>query len=397
MAGRRIVRRGLCVVVALVLLAAVPVGAEDNNPGGGGLSACKIDYNPDGVEVPSGGVWTFPPGYPVPGTGGTTGGTYMCINGQWILIIPIMGPNGPILMAGLPNVASDLDPAELTVDEGSIATMTGTWSYDSDLTVEFSASMGTVTKTEYTPQLGAWSWSYDTTDGPATSTVSIFAKAGNLIRQFDFPLTVENVAPTVTSVTPDRSTALVGETVSFAAAASDPSADDTTAGFTFAFDGIDAASPYSVVLSECGATTVDVTATDRDGGMSDIVTSEPVTAIAGTFAAPLEAGAYNLVRAGQVVPVRVSLGCSGAQAVDLAPTISLVSGDIDPATSSGDDAQAVAGTLEAPDSGGVMQLAGNSYLYNLRVPKAPVGSTFTIKVEPFADGGATLYAVLQLR
>ncbi len=90
------------------------------------------------------------------------------------------------------------DNAAVTVNEGTTAINTGTWS-DANLgdTVTLSASVGTVTKSG-TNASGTWSWSYTPTDGPAgPTTVTITANDGTTSSSTTFSLTVNNVAPTI--------------------------------------------------------------------------------------------------------------------------------------------------------------------------------------------------------
>ncbi len=90
------------------------------------------------------------------------------------------------------------DNAAVTVNEGTTASNTGTWS-DANLgdTVTLSASIGTVSKLG-TNTGGTWSWSYTPTDGPAgPTTVTVTASDGTTSSSTTFSLTVNNVAPTI--------------------------------------------------------------------------------------------------------------------------------------------------------------------------------------------------------
>ena len=150
-------------------------------------------------------------------------------------------------------------------------------------------------------------------------------------------------------------------------------------------------------FSECGSATVTATATDKDGGTSAAATSAAVDVVEAAFEAPLTGEGYNLVRASQVVPVRLQIGCGAAAAAGLSPSIQLLSGDVDPTTDADDPAKLIPTTDASADTGTVMRSAGGSYVYNLRVPKAPSGSLFTVRIRPFAGSTSAVYAVLQLR
>jgi subtilisin family serine protease len=113
--------------------------------------------------------------------------------------------------------------ATVTVNEGSTATNTGTFSDPEGGPVTLAASVGTVTPTG----AGTWSWSYGTNDGPTQSqTVTITgtddkAETGTAT----FALTVDNVAPSVTA--PANVTIVEGQTVNATATFSDPGWADT--------------------------------------------------------------------------------------------------------------------------------------------------------------------------
>lgn len=376
------------VLGAVGLVATVPAAAQDNAP-----SEPKGCGTYGGESFPSGMVIFRPPGYPpLPDSTGQAG-YYMCVDGQWILVGPVMGPGGVIYMEGGPSVTVDASTVE--VDEGGTATNSGMFFYDGEGDVTFDASLGTVTSGDD----GTWSWSYSPTDGPSQSqsvlvTATAGAKAGGVL----FDLTVNNVAPEVVSVTPSRTTAVVGQPVTFVGSASDASMEDASAGFTWAFDEVEVlGDSFTTSFSECGRHVVTATARDKDAGTSAAVTSPAVSVLEAGFAAPLLAGSYNLVQAGQVVPVRVEVGCKGVKTTGLAPSIQLLSGNVDPETAGG--AAELVATTDAPgaDTGNIMRAAGGGYIYNLRVPKAPAGSVFTVRVNAFGEGGGAVYVALKIR
>jgi len=124
-----------------------------------------------------------------------------------------------------------VDQATVTVDEGDLATNTGTYSDPDGDPVSLSASVG-----EVTAGAGTWSWSFQTTDGPAQSQeVTITAddgKGGTGSKSFQ--LIVNNVPPvatfTATSPIDEGSSSTLAFTNAF-----DPSTADTQAGFHYAF------------------------------------------------------------------------------------------------------------------------------------------------------------------
>jgi hypothetical protein len=125
------------------------------------------------------------------------------------------------------------DNASVTVNEGQTAANNGTVSDSDGDPVTLTASIGSVINNND----GTWSWTFGTSDGPdQTQTVTITADDGNgSTAQTTFSLTVNNLAPTASLGNNGPIAESGSATVSFSGA-SDPSSDDTTAGFHYAFD-----------------------------------------------------------------------------------------------------------------------------------------------------------------
>jgi hypothetical protein len=373
------------------LFPVTPTVAEDNPPAPQ-PKGCAVSWG--GPEVPTGTVVPFPPGTSPPGGTSTAGGGYMCVNGQWILVIPTIGAGGPIFMEGAPVLTVDDDA--VTVAEGTEAGNSGIVTYAGDGTVVLSASVGTVIDHGDS----TWSWTHAPTDGPAQSqTVSIFSSAKEKVSEVRFTLTVDNVAPTVTAVIPDRPSTLVDQAVTFAGTATDPSPEDEAAGLAWTFDATPTSTgTYTTSFTDCGPHTISATAADKDGGASSVVTSASVAVVEARFSAPVSARALNAVQPGQVVPIRVEIGCGGVPAGGLSPSIQLLSGEVDPLTDIGDPTQTIAsGDATGADATNVMREVGDSYQYNLRVPSAVANSLFTVRVTPFEGSSAAIFAVLKIR
>jgi hypothetical protein len=211
------------------------------------------------------------------------------------------------------------------------------------------------------------------------------------------------VPPTVTSLTPNVSQVLVGYPVTFAGAATDPSNADTSAGFNWRFNGgawgAAGANTFTTTFTSCGANTVTAQAKDKDGGVSNTLTSSSVSSFSGRFLPPLTEGIYNAVQKGQVVPVKINVSCNGANLAGLVPKIQLLSGEIDPATDPGDSTLNVTtASVSNADTAGQMRPIDGGYIYNLAVPSASAGTQFTIRVQPFGTAaGGSMYIVLKIR
>ena len=115
-------------------------------------------------------------------------------------------------------------------------------------------------------------------DGIFRVTLTLTDNAGTSVTD-DATVTVVNASPVVVFVGPSSS--LVGESVSFAFTATDPSRVDQATGFTYAIDWngdgtvdktVSGPSPLTVehAFDDPGLTTVTVTATDKDGGRSGL-------------------------------------------------------------------------------------------------------------------------------
>ncbi len=186
-----------------------------------------------------------------------------------------------------PTVTSN---GNVTVDEGATATNSGTWSDPGDDVVVVSASIGTVTQNAD----GTWSWNFDTTDGPDDSqTVTVTASdddGGET--QTSFELCVNNVAPTIASVSStnaDVENASGDGTVSVSGSFSDPGLDTHTVTVNW---GDGTSEDVSVDQSadsfmgehnyaSGGIFTITVTVTDSDGAVSNTETTSAVVKGAG--------------------------------------------------------------------------------------------------------------------
>jgi endonuclease/exonuclease/phosphatase family metal-dependent hydrolase len=239
-------------------------------------------------------------------------------------------------------------------------------------------------------------------DGPASATVRVrVTDEGGLSDVAEATVEITNVAPTVTSLTVVPTQTFTGENVTFTGAATDPSGPDTAAGFTWSFDtgsGFGAFGGNSVVTSfaSCGTYSVAAKARDKDGGVSEPFSAAPVQVYGGSILAPLNADEVNLVRAGQVVPVKITVGCDGFLG-GLHPLISVRAGDYDPNVDPGDPSYEVGENAGSADANGVMREVGEQYLYNLVVPAGPPGSFFTVLIRPFGGTSPALHALLRIR
>ncbi|HSB39036.1 MAG TPA: Ig-like domain-containing protein, partial [Gaiellaceae bacterium] len=311
--------------------------------------------------------------------------------------------------------ASDHDPsvARLVLNDPPSASAGGPYSVDEGSTITLTASG---TDPEGGPVSYAWDLDDDGTfetpgqtvsfspdDGPSAPVVRLRVTDDvGLSSTAQATVTVANVAPAVTALTPSPANGLVGQDVTFTGTATDPSTADTAAGFSWAFDtgggfGAFGANGFLASFSPCGTYTVDAKASDKDGGESAPFTSTPVHVYDGDVLPPLMAGAINLVQRGQVVPVKITIGCNGFLS-GLHPAISIRAGDYDPTVDPSDPSYVVPDTSSAADTSGVMREGDGQYLYNLGVPSnGSAGQLYTVLVRPFGGTTPTLYTALKIR
>jgi ELWxxDGT repeat protein len=174
-----------------------------------------------------------------------------------------------------PSVAADGNP--VTVEEGLMATNTGTYSDPGEDTVTVTASVGTIVDNSD----GTWTWSFQTTDGPDESQlVTIRATDSDTAwTETTFQLTVNNVAPTIDTITGPDGPVSVGTAVSITVDFTDPGADEHAVVWAWG-DGTDDTkyltdgcrrSSYSHQYEAAGVYTVTVTVTDDDGDSDESV------------------------------------------------------------------------------------------------------------------------------
>lgn len=240
-------------------------------------------------------------------------------------------------------------------------------------------------------------------DGPSSPTVKVrVTDDGGASDVAQATVNVGNLAPTIASLDASPLNALVDQPVTFTGSATDPSAVDQAAGFTWSFDtgsgfGSFGASPFTTSFSACGTYTVSAKAQDKDGGVSEPAAAPAVHVYGANLIPPLQAGAYNVVQRGRVVPVKITVGCGGFLS-GLRPAISLRAGDFDPTVDPGDPSYVVPDSNSTADTSGVMREGDGQYIYNLAVPSdAASGQLYTVLVRPFGGSAPALYAVLKIK
>ncbi len=176
---------------------------------------------------------------------------------------------GAVEMENAPPVLTS-DQASVTVNEGQTAANSGTVNDPEGDTVTLSASVGTVVNNGD----GTWSWSFLTSDGPTQSqTVTITGDDGQGgTGTTSFALVVDNVAPTITSVS-NNGPIIVGGSATITVTATDPAGANDPLAYSFDCDnngvfeiGPQAGNSAACTFATTGSKTVNVRVTDGDGG-----------------------------------------------------------------------------------------------------------------------------------
>jgi hypothetical protein len=161
--------------------------------------------------------------------------------------------------------------ATVTVNEGSEATNSGTFSDSDGDQVGITASIGTVTINNST-----WHWQYPATDGPALNQqVTLIAdddRGGSAT--LSFILNVNNVAPLITSIS-NNGPIYEGSSVTVTVNASDPAGANDPLKYKFDCDGDgsyeigpQASNTAHCVFANSGIIQVNTLVTDGDGGQA---------------------------------------------------------------------------------------------------------------------------------
>jgi hypothetical protein len=239
-----------------------------------------------------------------------------------------------------------------------------------------------------------WSWTYlPSDDGNGSVTVTASDGLGGTATD-TFTWSAANAAPSIVSLTPDATKVLAGSDVTWTAVATDPGSADT---FTWWFDGGGGfggglTTTYVRSYDACGTYALHARIADDDGGSAQATSDATVTVVRAAALSPVDPSGVTAVNTGQVLPVKVSVGC-GAFQNDLEPTIELLfHGETYPAD-----------TASSADRPGVMRANQGQYQYNLRVPRSlgggelTKGDLLTVRVRPFGPDGGALRIVLQIR
>lgn len=188
----------------------------------------------------SGGIDAYSGGQGYIG-GGTTWGTDSKFGADFTFKTWVIG-GASVNQA--PVVAAD--NATVTVNEGTAAANTGSYSDPDSDTVTITASAGTITQTG--TSAGSWSWTQPASDEPSNQAVTIKADDGHgLNATVNFAAATKGVAPTasISRATAGLSPTALSTSTSFSSSegiavnlngtASSPSAEDTAAGFTYSW------------------------------------------------------------------------------------------------------------------------------------------------------------------
>ena len=287
-------------------------------------------------------------------------------------------------------VVGDAAP-DVSGDEGDTLTATGSFT-DPDGDPMSIGRTGAGHVTDHHD--GTWSWSFTPNDdGDGSVKVTASDGFGGTVTD-TFMWSSANVAPSIVSLVPDATKVLSGADVTWTAVATDPGTADT---FTWWFDGGGGfagglRTTYTRSYDDCGTYALHARIEDDDGGSDQATSDATVTVVRAAALSPVDPSGSTEVNTGQVLPVKVFVGCGGFQS-DLQPAIDLVfRGE-----------SYAAETASSADRPGVMRANQGQYQYNLRVPRSlggvdlAKGDLVTVRVRPFGPDGGALRIVLLIK
>jgi hypothetical protein len=209
-----------------------------------------------------------------------------------------------------PAVAAD--HSTVSVNEGTPAANTGTFSDPDGDTVKLTASSGSIAKSGTAN--GTWSWQAPATDEAGAQTITITADDGNgLTSTTSFSVGVTGTAPLANLTAP--ASGPEGTAIALTGSATSPSAADNAAGFTYGWSVTKNGSAYAsgggahwhFTPNDEGTYVATVTATD-DGSMSDSASATINATNVAPTATIITAGTTTSL----VVTPEMTLGFSGS-------------------------------------------------------------------------------------
>jgi hypothetical protein len=301
----------------------------------------------------------------------------------------------PIVTAAANQSANEGLSTSFTIGSFSDVAADNPWAVD----VDWGDGTGHTTLTAASAgSLGSTSHTYaDNTVPPSTGytvTVKVTDKDGG-IGSATFKITVGNLAPTTNTpvFTFNPFTGVASASIKY----SDPGWLDThTATFAWGDGSSTTASPdsqehlqpdatgsftagHTYTAIGCVAAAPTVTLTDDDGGSVTYAYDGGLDHYSVAFLAPIQDGVRNIVKQGNVIPVKLQItDCSGQAVLGKTLSIGYIEGDLY------DDADA--GTLQVvesvsnADTSGFMRQVDSKYMYNLATKSMKVSMPYTVVV-----------------
>jgi hypothetical protein len=147
-------------------------------------------------------------------------------------------------------------------------------------------------------------------------------------------------------------------------------------------DASGTASDSRILPPGCYTLTVTGTVRDDDGTSTSqtIVTTQQADAYGASFQAPIKDNERNLAKAGNVVPVKVTLtsSCSGATVTTPTLYVQVVKGIV-PADIAGGE-EVITTSVSSADTGTQMRTAGEGYMYNLSTKPLTTNQDYTVRI-----------------
>jgi hypothetical protein len=249
-------------------------------------------------------------------------------------------------------------------------------------------------------------------DGPRSSTVSIQVKDSDNANSNTATVIVAiaNINPTVGTIvfTYNPVTGVVGATAPF----TDPGVPDThTAAFAWSVTPVTAFSSTGPTVIEAGGNgsatgtinlppgcytvSLTVTITDKDSGVGTRTQGLGTSADAylARFQAPIKDNERNLSKAGNVIPIKVSLTsqCTGAAVTNAPLYVVVMAGNVGENV---DGSSVVTESVSNADTGQLMRTSGGGYMYNLTTKGFTTGQDYTVQIRSGSVTGPVVIAAL---
>lgn len=163
----------------------------------------------------------------------------------------------------------------------------------------------------------------------------------------------------------------------------------------------DATGTFSAVhtYTACASGGASVTVTDKDlASDSETLAAAGIEVYSVSWKAPLKDGARNIVKLGNVIPVKLAiLGCDGLPVTGKSLSIRVMAGDVYDETGADDANLMPTESVQAHDTNGVMRFVDGMYMYNQATRSLSTALPYTIVIKDTATNQFVASAVIEAK